>query len=260
MDPRNKGNGQQTRWKRDGWEATVRIGLITLELDVGPESELQAMAPPGVVIHASRVPFGPDATTSLARARAIAEPPLLDDAVKLLAAAPLDAIAYGFVSSAYVMGAQAEAEMIARLERHTNGIPVIAACTATVEALRALDARRIALFEGPWFDPELPELGRRYYESAGFGVVYSAVCGLPNDQAQITPANLHAWVSEHLPAEADAIVIVGSGFRSAGAIAALEEDLGRCVVTANQALLWSALRNAGADPTTVSEYGRLFAA
>jgi len=49
---------QETRWKRDGWEASVRIGVLTPHADVGPESELQAMVPPGVAIHATRVPFG----------------------------------------------------------------------------------------------------------------------------------------------------------------------------------------------------------
>jgi maleate isomerase len=33
-------SAQQTRWKRDGWEATVRIGVLTPHADVGPESEL----------------------------------------------------------------------------------------------------------------------------------------------------------------------------------------------------------------------------
>jgi maleate isomerase len=101
-------------------------------------------------------------------------------------------------------------------------------------------------------------LGRRYYESAGFEVVYSAPCGLPSDQAKITPADLHAWVSEHVSTNADAIVIGGNGFRAVGAIAALEEDLGRPVVTANQALLWAALRVADADPGSVIDYGHLF--
>src|SRR3712207_8365659 len=47
-----------TLFRSDGWEATVRIGVLTPHADVGPESELQAMAPPGVAIHATRVPFG----------------------------------------------------------------------------------------------------------------------------------------------------------------------------------------------------------
>ncbi len=258
-------SAQETRWKRDGWEATVRVGVLVPHADVGPESELRAMAPPSVAIHATRVPFGGmaaggamDPTIPLAPVRAFAEPPHVDNAAELLAAAPLDAIAYGFTSSAYVIGVEGEAKMIARLERRTRGIPVVAACGAAVEGLRVLGARRIALVDPPWFDTELNDLGRGYYESAGFEVVYSAPCGLPGGQAKITPAGLHAWVSEHVSTDADAIVIGGNGFRAVGAIVALEEDLGRPVVTANQALLWAALRVADADPGSVSDYGRLF--
>ena len=255
----------QERWKHDGWEATVRIGVLVPHADIGPESELKAMAPSVVAIHATRVPFGAmavggamDPTIPLAPVRAFAEPPDVDDAAELLAAAPLNAIAFGFTSSAYVIGVEGEAEMIARLERRTRGVPVVAACGAAVEGLRVLGARRIALFDPPWFDTELNALGRRYYESAGFEVVYSAPCGLPSNQAKITPAELHAWVSEHVSTDADAIVIGGNGFRAVGAIAALEEDLGCPVVTANQALLWAALRVADADPGSISDYGRLF--
>jgi maleate isomerase len=259
-------SAQDRRWKRDGWEATIRIGVLTPHADVGPESELQAMAPQGVAIHATRVPFGAmaaggvmDPTIPLAPVRAFAEPPHVDNAAELLAAAPLNAIAYGFTSSAYVIGVEGEAEMIARLERRTRGIPVVVTCRAAVEGLRVLGARRIALIDRPWFDTELNRLGRRYYESAGFEVVYSAPCGLPSDQTKITPADLHAWVSEQvLTTDADAIVFGGNGFRAVGAIAALEEDLGRSVVTANQALLWAALRVADVDPGSVSDYGRLF--
>ena len=49
---------QETRWKPDGWEASVRIGVLTPHADINPESELNAMAPPSVAIHATRVPFG----------------------------------------------------------------------------------------------------------------------------------------------------------------------------------------------------------
>jgi maleate isomerase len=264
-EPRVSEQQNRNRWRRDGWEATVRIGVLTPHADVGPESELQAMAPPGVAIHASRVPFGAmaaggvmDPTIPLAPVREFAQPPHVDNAAELLAAAPLGAIAYGFTSSAYVIGVEGEAEMIARLQQRTRDIPVVAACKASVEGLRVLAARRITLVDPPWFDTELNTLGRRYYESAGFEVVHSAPCGLPSDQAKITPADVHAWVSEHVSTEADAIVIGGNGFRAVGAIGALEEDLGRPVVTANQALLWAALRVADADPGSVTDYGRLF--
>src|SRR5919202_1287352 len=210
-------------WRADGWDVRWRVGVLTPHADVGPESELRAMAPPDVGVHAARVPFGAmaaggamDPTIPLAPVRAFAEPPHVDNATELLAAAPLNAIAYGFTSSAYVIGVEGEAEMISRLERRTRGIPVVATCKAAVEGLGVLGARRIALVDPPWFDNELNGLGRRYYESAGFEVVYSAPCGLPSEQAKITPSDLHAWVTEHMPSDTDAIVLGGNGFRAVG--------------------------------------------
>jgi maleate isomerase len=252
-------------WRADGWDALVRIGVLTPHADVGPESELQAMAPPNVAIHAARAPLGAMApggtmnpTIPLAPVRAFAESPHLDDAAALLAAAPLHAIAFGFTSSAYVIGAGGEAAMIDRLELRTRGIPVVATCAAAVDALRLLGCARVALVDPPWFDHELSSLGRRYYEAAGLKVIFGSPCALPSDQRAITPAALHAWTVAHVPAGVDAVVIGGNGFRAVGAIAALEEDLRRPVLTANQVLFWAALRAAGADTREVTGYGTVF--
>jgi maleate isomerase len=254
-------------WRRDGWEARWRIGVLTPYADVGPESELQAMASPEVVIHATRVPFGAmasgggmDPTIPLEPVKAFAEPPFIDDGAELLAAAPLDAIAYGFTSSAYVIGAQGEARMLTRLEKRTRGIPVVAACASMVAGLRSMRGSRLALVDPPWFGPELSEMGRRYYESEGFEVLSSGPSNLPSDQAKITPDALHEWVVANCPDGADAVVIGGNGFRAVGVIETLEAELDRLVITANQALFWAALRAAGAPPGEVTGYGSLFSA
>lgn len=98
-------------WQPDGWEVRTRIGVLTPHADVGPESEIRAMAPETVGVHAARVPFGAmatggamDPTIPLAPIAAFVEPPHIDDAVSLLAAAPLAVIGIGFTSSAYVTG------------------------------------------------------------------------------------------------------------------------------------------------------------
>ena len=201
-----------------------------------------------------------DPTIPLAPVRAFTDPPHVDDAAELLAAAPIHAIAFGFTSSAYVISAEAEAAMIARLEQRTRGIPVVAPCAATRNALQVLGCRRVALINPPWLDVELNELGRRYYAAAGLEIVYSAPCELPSDQKAITPEQLHAWAVSHAPASAEALVIGGNGFRAVGVISALEADLQRPVLTANQVLFWAALGAAGADIRAVTGYGRLFAA
>ena len=210
-------------WKPDGWEARTRIGLLpTLHADIGPECELQGMSPPDVTIHSARVPFGAmaagggmDPTIPLAPVRAFAEPPDLDRALELLAAAPVQAIAFGFTSSAYVIGHEGEAAMIQRLEERSRGIPVVPTCAAAVEALRALGVRRLALVSPPWFDAELDALGAAYFENQGFEVVHHAPCDLPSDQHSIKPAELYDSVRDHTSDLAEGVLNPGgNGLRA----------------------------------------------
>src|SRR4051794_35041232 len=102
---RDTGRAMPKEWPRDGWDAVARIGVLTPHADVGPESELQAMAPEAVGIQAARAYFGATAaggvmarTIPLAPVRAFADPPHVDEAVELLAAAPVSAIGYAFTS------------------------------------------------------------------------------------------------------------------------------------------------------------------
>jgi maleate isomerase len=166
-------------WQSDGW-AQTRIGVLTPHADVGPESEFGAMAPAGVSIHAARVPLGaykPGGTMGQTIAndpvRAFADPPLVDDAAELLAAAPLHAIVYGFTRSSYVRGAADDRALKARLQSRTRGIPVVIPCQAAVQALTVLAAKRIALISPPWFSADLNQHGVRYFQDQGFEVVYT---------------------------------------------------------------------------------------
>ena len=251
-------------WQSDGWDVRVRIGVLTPHADVGPESELQAMAPDGVGIHASRVPFGAmgaggtmDRTIPLAPVAGFAEPPHIDDATALLAAAPVRAIGIGFTSTAYVLGADGETAMVTRLEQRSCGIPVVSTCAAAVLALRSVRAQRLALVNPPWFDAELDALGATFFTAQGFDVVSHGRCGLPSKQRSINPPELYDWVREHTPDSAEAVFIGGNGCRAVGVIEALEQDLQRPVLTANQVLLWRCLRVADVH-LKPHGYGRLF--
>ena len=250
-------------WQPDGW-ARTRIGVLTPHADVGPEAEFGAMAPDGISIHAARVHFGaykPDGTMGLIMAddpaRALADPPLVDDAAELLAAAPLHAIAYAFTSSSYLRGAADDIKLKERLETRTRGIPVTITCAAAVTALIALGAKKLALFNPPWFSAETDQLGARYFQNGGFEVVHNGPAGLPSDQQAIEPSQLYEWVRTHTPREAEAVFIGGNGFRAVGIIKALEEALGRPVLTANQVAFWHALRLSGTRAPIV-DYGRIF--
>lgn len=251
-------------WQPDGWGDRARIGVLTPDTDVVPESEFSAMAPRGVSVHATRVPFhgrtaaGLEEPIAMAGVRAFAESPRLDEAAERLAAAPLDAITYAFTSSSYLGGTGEDSTLRARLEKRTHGIPVVTACSSAVAALRALDARRIAIVSPPWFPEALTQKGAEFFARHKFEVVFTGSMSLKG-APDVAPGLVYAWVRRNVPTHADAVFIGGNGFRAIGAIQALEEDLGRPIVTANQGLFWCALRLAGVR-AAVSGYGQLFAA
>jgi maleate isomerase len=251
-------------WRPDGWAFRARLGILTPHAAIGGESELQAMAPDGVSIHAARVPLGVmrpggamDPTIAVDPVRAFADPPAIDGAAALLAAAPLHAIGVAFTGSSYVRGVADDEALRQRLEECTRGIPVAVTCAAAVEGLRALAAERLALIHPPWFSKEMSALGADYFQSQGFDVVHHAPAGLPSAQQAIHPGSLYAWARANVPASAEAAFIGGNGFRAVGVIESLEEDLGIPILTANQALFWRLLRLAGTR-IPVSGYGRLF--
>ena len=249
----------------DGWSFRARLGLLTPHAAIGSESELAAMAPAGVSIHATRVPLGVmragglmDPTIATDPVGAFVDPPLIDAAAELLAAAPLHAIGMAFNASSYVRGKAHDIELRQRLEQRTRGIPVAITSASAALALRAVGAERVALVDPPWFPPELSALGNAYFQDHGFEVVFSASAALPSEQLAINPGQLFEWIRRNTPDSAEAVYVGGNGLRAVGVIQALEEELQRPILTANQVLFWNLLRLARAR-VAVTTYGQLFA-
>ncbi len=241
---------QRTRWQPDGAGSRARIGVLTPEFDPVPESEMWAMAPRGVSIHAARVPRNREA-------RAFAEPPHVDNAAGQLAGLTLRAIVYAYTSSSYALGAEADDLLRARLEKRAGGIPVVLTCSTATEALRTLGAHRVAVIHPPWFTEEVNAKGMDYFRGRGFEVVMCSRITPARPFTEVPPTEVYEWVRTNVPRQAEAVFIGGNGLRAVGAIHALEESLRRPVLTANQVALWGALRVAGAT-LAVTRYGRVF--
>jgi maleate isomerase len=253
-------------WQPDGAGWRARVGALTPHLDPVPETELRAMAPQGVSIHAARVPLGTldrDGNISLQRgagaALAFAEPPHVDHAAMLLASIPASVIVYAYTSSSYILGVDGDKALKARLEARAPGIPVVIPMPACCLALRAVGARRIALIHPPWFSADVDRSGAEYFQSQRFEVVHHAPAPLRSDFGEVHPGQIYDWARRNVPDSAEAVVIGGNGLRAIGAIKALEEDLGRLVLSANQVVFWHALHLAGVH-ATVNHYGRIFTA
>jgi len=237
-------------WQLDGAGSIGRIGVLTPDFDPVPESEMWAMAPPGVSIHASRVPWN-------RITRSFAEPPHVDTATELLAGLTPHVIVYAFTGSSYVLSAEADDSLRARLENRARGIPVVLTAPAASEALRVLGVHRLALIHPPWFSEEVNADGRDYFGSRGMEVVYCARMTPARPFTEVPPAEVYAWTKANVPQDAEGVFIGGNGLRAIGVIQALEDSLGRPVLTANQVAFWQALRVVGMT-SEVSQYGRIF--
>ena len=263
-DPRSTiaeaGGVRRNSWNPDGLGYRARIGLLTPNDDAVPESEFWTMAPEGVSIHVARV--------LLVDTRTFADPPHPDDAVALLSALPMQAIVFAFTTASYLLGPEGEQAVKARLEKRSNGIPVLFPCPAVVSAFRTLGVSRIALIHPPWFPNDEQHMGVAYFQKQGFDVVYANQMRLrgllvakPSDPlrkfTELYPAELYGFARSEVPASAEAVFFGGNGFRAIGAIAALEQDLGRPVLTGNQVAFWYALRQSGVH-ASVTGYGRVF--
>ena len=145
----------------------------------------------------------------------------------------------------------------------TNGLDIFA-------ALRAGHVRRPFLIVPPWFNDGSIAAGTRYFADHGVtlaghlrydpgpgwrdvppGELYAQGMGFAQ---QIEP--LYAQIRAACPTGADGVLIAGTGFRCVGILDALEQDLGRPVISANQASLWHCLRSSGVR-AEIDGYGSL---
>ncbi len=262
--------------KNDNWGATARIGMFIVGNEAVPEAEWWAMVPPHVSVHAARVtaraPWAQwrDSLTSVA---------LEDDltrGIRQFAAMRLSAIVVGHTSSSILGGKGWDEAVVAALEAeigdgaHATGAFVTTNGLDTIAALRASDVARPFLVLPPWFNDDLVAAGLRYYADQGLapaahlryvpaapwrdvppGDLYPRGMGFEQEIA-----SLRAQIVASCPADADGVLIGGTGFRCVGIIEALERELKRPVISANQASLWHCLRRAGVG-AKIDGYGEL---
>jgi maleate isomerase len=255
----------------DNWGWRARIGLFIVGNEAVPEAEWWAMAPPGVSVHAARV----TARAPWARwrdDRKDVEPE--EDLVRgcrQFAAMRLSAVTVGHSSSSILGGKGWDEATVAALAPllgagtivSTNGLD-------TQAALRASKVARPFVVLPPWFNDQTVAAGVRYYTDQGFAPAGHLRYDPGRKWRDLPPGDLvgqgmgfeqevdplYAQVRAACPADADGVLIAGTGFRCVAIIEALEQDLRRPVVTANQASLWHCLRSSGVR-TPVEGYGSL---
>lgn len=217
----------------DGYKA--RIGLIYMASSIVMDAEMSAMAAPGVSVHTTRITL-PKVTVE--GIEAMMNAPELEQAAKLLAEAPIDVLCFGGTSASFLHGTAYDHALIEKLKVWAPGIKVTTASTATLAALKAVNAGPVALAT-PYVD-EVHLRAIRFLEENGHRVVSHNNMKIDTDHAlaEVPLEEIYRFVRAVDHADATAIFISCTNLRSVGAIEALETALGKPVISAIQASFW----------------------
>jgi maleate isomerase len=227
----------------------ARIGFIIPASNRMVEPQMYRYMPEGVVAHFTRLDMHNVPLTELA--------PKLLEAATLLNKSKCDVTVFQCTGSSMSGGVDMERRVVRDMSALT-GRPALSAASSVMAALQALGAKRIV------FISESEQAGHdkkdKFLREAGYELLASKAVALAGtDVFCTTPSQL--WYDTAMALkndEADAVFISCANIHSIDVIDALERDLGKPVVTSNQAALWHALRTAGiAD--TVPNLGRLLA-
>jgi maleate isomerase len=228
-----------------------KIGIVLPSTNTVVEPEAFMVQPVGVTTHVSRIEVRERPLTSeqafLEHVEAMRAG--IAGAIDLVMTCRPNHIIMAVALEAFWGGYEAAQKLEADLAAQA-GVPVSLGSNATLTALQAFGARRIAVITP--HQPRGDEMVRLYFEQAGLEVV--RLIGLKRGSAlQIattTAAEMRAALVELDGPDVEAIVQVGTNLPMKGLAAALEEWLDKPVLSINTVTYWDALRRMGiADRT-----------
>ena len=234
-----------------------RIGTIVPSTNRNLEPDFFLLAPAGVSLHFVRVSSGevsaiPDSVQMQKYARSEIELP-----TQLLVDARVDVIAYGCTSATLSSSPEFD-ETLSRNIESLGGIPTVTAAGALLEAVGALGVSKAA-FVSPYVR-ELHEGAMTFLTTSGLDIVseQDVGCELNNYEQEMSPRAVYDLASRADSKSAEVVILSCTEMRAVEAIAALELDLGKPVVTSNQALMYACAHRIGADLSQVKQGGQLF--
>ncbi|MEU3147531.1 MULTISPECIES: aspartate/glutamate racemase family protein [unclassified Streptomyces] len=152
-----------------------------------------------------------------------------------------DAVVWACTSGSFVRGWDGAHEQVRALAR-TAGMPASSTSFAFVHAAREIGARRVAV--GATYPDDVAALFVEFLAADGVEVTGVTSSGI------ITAAEVGTWGEAELFAlaraadrpDAQALLLPDTALHTAAHIPALEKELGKPVLTANQVTVWEALR------------------
>lgn len=228
-----------------------RIGLITLSNDYATERDfINARPSDDVALFVTRVENTADCTLETLPLMA---PHIAKAAELIIPDGRLDVMAYACTSGTVVMGYD---QICALVHATRPGVPVVTPITASLAALDRFNAQTLAVLT-PYVDDVNGAIAAHLEDQGKTICAFTSFRIEDNEEmANLSPdAILHGAIEADRP-EADALFISCTAIRALDVVDRIEQAIGKPVVTANQAMIWQALRLSGCTHT-IQGYGQL---
>jgi maleate isomerase len=224
-------------------DAGTGVGVVA-SFDFTRDQELRRWVPGHVPLFLSRTGTVP-APDNLSMVSALSRPDLLARPTREVCAAGARAVIYACTACSFVGGVAGEQAL--RRGMLEQGAPIaLTTAGAMVSAIGAVGARRLAVVH-----PYAPSVGQRlrdFLDDTGFEVISNVGLDLGlTEVAQVSAERVCRLIRDGDHRAADAIFVSCTGLPTYEVIAPLELELGKPVITANQATMWALLRSVGSS-------------
>ncbi len=235
----------------------IRIGVLVPFTNTNLEPDMMRMCPHGASVHFTRIGGYPvdeipasDQMQNMGQAD-------ISEALQLIAGVRPDVVLYGCTSATLTHGLDFDRDLAGRIKAAT-GAKAVTAAGAMLTALRGLGANKVG-FASPYVG-EVNAQAIQFLTDAGIETVKCADIGkaLSNhEQGALTPDDVFDLAMRADCEKAQAIVMACTDLRTLKAIRKIEAELGKPVVTVNQAMMFAVMKEL--LPNAVApKYGRLF--
>lgn len=231
-----------------GPEPRIALGVVA-PFDMELDAELLRWLPPGVDLLMTRTPFVDDVVT-VEFAQEVADEEVVASGVRSVTAGRADVVAYACTSGSFVRGRAGEERLVQAM--HAAGSTgALTTSGAIVESLRALEITRVAVATP--YVPTLSHLLDAFLGEFDVTVTGHAALGLDQRIWEVPYAHTAELIRRADSPDAEAIVVSCTNLPSYDLIGRMEAELGKPIITANQATMWAALRRLGQQATGVGQ-------
>ncbi|GAB3584835.1 arylmalonate decarboxylase [Amycolatopsis endophytica] len=181
----------------------------------------------------------------------------LAEGARLLAKHEPDAVVWACTSGSFVYRWDGAHEQVAKLSAAADK-PASSTSFAFVRAARALGLKRVSVAAS--YPDDVAKLFVEFLDRGGVEVVAMSSEDIDTaaEVGRLAPEAVVELAVAHDHPAADAVLVPDTAMRTLGVLGAIEERLGKPVLTANQVTIWEGLRLTGQVPPC-ERLGRLFA-